>query len=230
MISHDVYAATIRGACRRAAAVYRATVDDLTQEVYANFYDPAFQRRLEEVPEGGDRARYVLGMARRTAALAGQKEKADREGFAASDIYVYGPNEVAELIGLARMLRVDGRLPQAPAGRSGAPQVRSEGGDTLASVVDVLSVIERMPDDDRLFLFMVDETGGDIPLIAASIGADPKSVAQRHRRLVRKLTGRLNDYRRAGSGTHDGPGSRRAVSNARAVARTRRSNGDQERQ
>ncbi len=188
---------------------------DIVQEVYAWWLGSgassvsAYIGPDSQYDESHGRNKLAIAIERFARNMC-EREKAAAVGYNPEDTYRYTPNEVKRLLPLAldsTALTIPGQsFDSAPV--HGDP---AEGGNLLASVVDVRRALNGLDSLDRLFLqaFVESDTGH----VAELFGLEEPSVLQRHSRLVarlvRMLGGQQPVYRR------------KSVSNAAAIAGAR---------
>jgi len=158
----------------------------------------------------GDLMRYLVPLARR--------ERRTRYGWRAVGQSVYAPEQVREL--LPSVWTGEGVVHEASEVRPAADP--AEGNTWLTMVVDVRWAVEEcLTDDEKALLFEHYVLGRDWPTIAQAMGVTESALWSRSARLVSRICDVLNgvvdeDAPRPGTTLGDGPGTRRAVSNAHA--------------
>jgi hypothetical protein len=223
MIEHGLFADPIETTVARFARQYPVERDDLRQEVLLQFYGDTFQGNLDARDEVA-RDRYVQGMARTVCARVGLAEKARVEGFSPDDIYQYGPEQVAVLLEYLFGWRRDGALPQGAQDDirvSSSAVSPARRGSMEAQLVDVARVLDGFTAEEQWLLECRHWTGLEFEEIAELLDGTPQAAQKRCRRLLRRACDQLNEFRRQGALEHDGPGSRRAMSNAAAQQQVR---------
>lgn len=171
--------------------------EDLRQEAAVWWYGKGQQYLPEYLQDEGEyRLRRSIWRFVDEYAAA---EKAARVGYSPRDQYPYHPREVLDLIPIA--LNPDG-LPVVGHHDGPAPHGNlAEGGDTLASLIDVRRALSGLPEADLHFLTLADDCSYDWERVAARMaGGVPDSMRRRHARIAERMARWLSnnnpeDYR-----------------------------------
>lgn len=220
LIGHEDFTTPIADGVRQGMAGFRDAVEleDCQQEALLAFYSDKCQEALAEMlEEEGDTARFVFGFTRAKVRRFCEKERAARFGYEVSDLHSYSPKWVRDLLPDALAYELTGDLPQAPdeARVSGGGDA-SDGKGTLVSLIDVLTGVGALGDRDREILTMVFFHQWSDGRVAEELGVAESSVPTTVSRVVGRLCSHINNRRRAADEEHEGPGSRRTVSNSTA--------------
>jgi hypothetical protein len=166
--------------------------DDLLQEAALWWYGPA-QKYLERyLTEDANHVRLRRSLWRACAKYA-QAEKAHRVGYRPVDQVRYAAGEIVALLPIA--LDPDG-LPEV--GHADGPKPKgnlAEGGDVLASIVDIRRALGALTEDDVQFLTLVEDCRSDWPTVAGALEHNvlADSARRRHARIVERMARFLNN-------------------------------------
>lgn len=211
---------------RRIASEYARTytmveMDDILQNLYEWWYTPANTDYINGyINDDGEEGRRKLVRSLRNEAYKHCLfEKAQQEGYEPEDLQWYTADQVSDLLPVA--LDSSTLVYETPLvdtmGRSNVDP--AEGNTRMAAVADVARALEQIDTEDRTFLAVVFSLNLDWDEIGRFFDILPDSAQKRYRRIVervqRKLGGRRPD------GWFGFVGSRRAMSNAAAIAITR---------
>jgi hypothetical protein len=162
--------------------------DDLMQEAYVWWYGPG-QPYLAEYLEDLAKTRLRRSIWRHVAAYA------DREKRAVApvnpDHQTYRAREVAALLPIALdpdALPLVGVHDGGPAAKGNL----AEGGNVLASLLDVRIALRTMTEDELHFLHLCADLRNDWDRIGHHTGTEPNSAYRRHTRIAIRLTRYLN--------------------------------------
>lgn len=154
---------------------------------------------------------------RNAAARYCRKEKAQKAGYRTSDEFFYDAEIIRTLLPYVwHPERIGTEQRQDPnAGRGRRPA--SEGNNLLAMVSDIGSAVDSLDGDDELLLTL--RYGQDAPFdeLSSLMQVDAHALEMRVHRAVERMVTFLGGR----SPWSDGPGTRRAMSNAQALAVTR---------
>lgn len=189
--------------------------DDVAQETRLFFCtSPKVGTYLEAGEEG---ERMLRSSLRNHAMLVCRKERAAARGYEVDDEFSYSVAALRNL--LPRVFHYEDWLPTV-SGFTDMPRAQSkpaEGNNLLAALVDVKSAFLRLSEDQRAVLLDSFYDGLSDNELALRDGIDPDSVRKRTHRALARMRDLLSYHRPE----HDGPGSRRVVSNAAARAQVR---------
>lgn len=167
--------------------------DDLGQEAAVWWYQDSSQKHLPAYleEEGFTRLRRSLW---RALAKVGEIERSARVGYEPHDQVTYRPADVDKILPLA----LD---PMGIPDGGGVPDITgirahgnlAEGGDVLASLLDVRAAIRSLTSGDEGFLRNVEQHRRDWDAVAELTGTLPDSVRRRHARIVERLARSLNN-------------------------------------
>lgn len=228
MISHEPYDNIIGGIAYEQSRRYPATTNDLKQEILTEFYSESTQNGLADIPDDETirRQGYVRSMAYRTASKAGLAEKAFQEGFKVRDVAFYSTAQVEQLMDGYFQWKSDGSLPMGEPGAGSSNVPANMRGTAQAEMCDVSRAFDKLTWDQKDLLYLLhgsDALASRWEAVAADHSTNVKALKERHRRIMRVMCNKLNDYRADAVANHDGPGARTVVSNSRAQWLTSRS-------
>ena len=160
--------------------------DDLRQEVWSWWFGKG-RKYVRRYIHAGDMAK--LGKAVYSQAVNfAEKEKAARSGYRPEDNILYSKQQVKDLIPLAVDIEaMAGTTPVAQEGPRAHGNL-AEGGDLLASVVDVRRGIDNLALGDRLFLQACDEYEYDWELLGQNYRIQADSADQKFDRIAGRIT------------------------------------------
>jgi hypothetical protein len=163
--------------------------DDLHQEAAIWWYQHG-QKYLHDYLEDDNLVRLRRSIWRFIARYA-EREKAHREGYEPIDQVRYRPAEILAMLpvaldpfGLPERGHPDGPAPKGNL---------AEGGDVLASLVDVRVALAALPEEDIQFLQLTEDLARDWDRVAAHTQTLPDSARRRHARIAERMARRLND-------------------------------------
>lgn len=192
--------------------------DDLVQELW--LWMAAHPEKVEAWSEDGKRGERFMGKALRRAGRAWAiGEKAAITGYDVDDLYFYTTGLLRELIpeALDRELWAEPGVAASETGKLSPTGRPNEGGNRVAMLCDVRSSLEAGSQADKELLWTHFGLGMDEDEHALVLGVTVEALRTRVHRAVTRLQKRL------GGPKPDGPyvGTRRVLSNAQAIARTR---------
>jgi hypothetical protein len=160
--------------------------DDVRNEVWAWWFDKGrrYVRRYIHAEEWGKLAKAVYSQAVNYA----EKEKSARSGYRPEDNIVYSKQQVKDLLPLA--IDIEAMAACTPVAQEG-PHAKgnlAEGGNLLASVVDVRRGIEQLAYADRDFLKAADQFEYDWELLGQNYSIQGDSADQRFDRIAGRIT------------------------------------------
>lgn len=194
-------------------------LEEVAAELLLYAYQPVVEKNWTKADDPGT---YLYRCLQNHAYLYCKKEQArlDRQkDWQPEQQYHYSASEVEQLVGVMLDYRADGVPPEADKVPDTAREVRlkNESGDILAMVADMAKAFDTLSDDDRNILVQRFHLGVEVDVIAKALGIHEDSVRRKQRRAVSRMLKALGGpepERYSG----DGPGSRRAMSNAEASA------------
>jgi hypothetical protein len=184
---HEIAWTRVRPAVVRVARIYAdfVEVDDLAQEVALWWYGRGkkYVNRYIYREELAKLGKAVYKVAVEYA----EKEKAARSGYRPEDNVVYSKQQIKDLIPLAIDIEaMANTTPVAPEGPHAKGNL-AEGGNLLASVVDVRRGIEKLDPDQRRFLQMADDCEYDWELLGTTYEIQADSADQRFDRIAGRI-------------------------------------------
>lgn len=195
-------------------------IADIVQELALWWYDHprAVKRYLEdENQKAGEKklARAFKNAARRYA----EKEKARAAGYNVNDVFWYNTGALRELLPLiwADKSALTFGVKGPDDGQPRRKAALNEGNNLLAMLADVERGLEKLPPNHESVIWMVFHGGLDYDELAQELKTTRHAAEQRVQRALEVLVDKLGGEQPY----FDGPGSRRAVSNASAIANTR---------
>lgn len=145
-----------------------------------------------------------------------QYEKAATLGYKVDDLFFYSTGALRDI--LPMVFDYDAWLPftkSDSSGRSGGDP--AEGGNLLATLADVSLALSRLRDSDLVLIESIYQHGLTEAEIATAEDVTVEAINKRHDRALERLRDILGGER---PNFHEGPGARRAMSRAAAVAIT----------
>lgn len=164
--------------------------DDLLQEAAVWWYGPG-QKYLPSYLTDASLTRLRRSIWRWCARFA-EREKATLAGYEPSDQVRYSPRQVLDMLQLA--MDPDG-LPDGGGVHEGpAPKGNlAEGGDVLATLIDVRRALAVVPEADLHFLNLAHDLSLDWERVAAHMaGGLPDSLRRRYARIAERMARWLN--------------------------------------
>lgn len=165
--------------------------DDLMQEAALWWYGPG-QPYLHEYLTNDPKFVRIRRSIWRWCARYAEQEKASRRGYKPQDQVRYSPLEILRILPLA--MDPDG-IPDGGGVLEG-PRPKgnlAEGGDMLASLVDVRRALHALTEDDQHFLTLADDLRHDWERVATYTETLPDSARRRHARIAERMARWLND-------------------------------------
>jgi hypothetical protein len=166
-------------------------LDDLRQEAAVWWYGPGQQYVQQYVTEDDKHVRLRRSIWRWCARYA-QAQRAEHRGYSPADQQRYLPAQIVQLLPVA--LDPDG-IPDGGGFREG-PKAKgnlAEGGDVLASLIDVRRGIAALDFDDQTFLVLAEDLACDWERVAANTSTLPDSCRRRHARIAERIARWLNN-------------------------------------
>ena len=152
-------------------------------------------------------------------AKAARDAKAKAIGYEPDDEYFYTKAQIQELLPYVFIQPTLVTSDKDPEGRYAAPD-HAKGGNHLAGVMDVRGAWDKTvhvgSQWDRIMRGLYQVNGTRVQ-VAESLGISRQAVEKSHDRCLAAMADCLNGTRPI---SHDGPGTRRAASNAACIART----------
>jgi hypothetical protein len=199
--------------------------DDLESDMHVWWFEPKNTKYIvgyltgENTELGARKLRRALSNRAYTFRLG---EKAAREGFEVSDLYWYSKPLISEL--LPQVYEKHTTMPSAaPDGQPKGKSPASEGGNSLALIADVKRAKRRLPKEDRAFLKVAYHYQLDWDRVGEALDLLPDTARKRHERCISRMHRVLGGDRPWGLERF--VGTRRAISNATAIAITRNAEG-----
>ena len=170
-------------------------LDDIKQSLYEWFI--THPKKLAEWGEQGEKdTKNLLYRSLRNQALDYcQLWRAKSIGYEVSDLFYYDPDVIEAL--LPAVIRGDfNDAPKLNLGMPGRPPAPSEGGNTMAMMVDIKSAFDSLNAEDKSILYLkyVDSMSYGAIAEELKIPSDDAS-RMRHNRAIKKLITRLGGYR-----------------------------------
>lgn len=162
------------------------TNDDLKQEAYVWWYGKG-QKYLADYLTDEHLTRLRRSLWRYMDEYA-RAEKAQSVGYLPRDQYPYHPREILDLLPMALDpdgLPLVGHHEEGPSAKGNL----AEGGDMLASLVDVRRALVSLTEDDLHFLTLVDDCQYDWDRVTARLadGVLADSLRRRHARIAERM-------------------------------------------
>lgn len=193
-------------------------ISDLKQEMWTWWFDPKnVEARDRYLDEGNDGHAKLMASLRNVARSYCLLEQAHALGFEPEDYFFYSKKQIVSLLPYAIN-------PEELAFVASTEKVArsnsdpAEGGNLLAMVADVERVVRRLPREDRTFLALAIQYNYQWDDLGEFLGVKPHTAEVRYYRLVNRVHRRLGGSKP--QGFEEYVGSRRVMSNARAIALT----------
>jgi DNA-directed RNA polymerase specialized sigma24 family protein len=163
--------------------------DDLRQEAAVWWYGPGQKFVGKYLTDDENHVRLRRSLWRYIAGHA-EAERAHVVGYSVADQVRYSPSQI---LGMLRVALDTEALPEVTHTEGPKPQGnKAEGGDILASLVDVRRAIDSLSYEDQAFLILADDLGENWDLVATHTGTLPDSCRRRHARIAERMARFLN--------------------------------------
>lgn len=169
--------------------------EDIKQVLYQWFIEHPNKLDTWEAIGDKDAKNLIYRSLRNQALDYCQHWKAKSGGYETSDLYFYEADMVEALLPyvLRGEMNISQKLNLAGGGRASAP---SEGGNTMAMMIEIDAGYWKLPKDDRKLLFLRYAEALDFGDIAKEMVIGSEDAARmRHKRILRKLINKIGGFK-----------------------------------
>lgn len=167
-------------------------LDDLIQEAALWWYGPGQKFLPKYTTEDENYVRLRRSIYRWVQRYA-EREKAHARGYEPIDQVRYSPRQILDMLPIA--MDPDG-IPDGGGVHDDGPHAKgnlAEGGDILATLIDVRRALAALTEDDLHFLTLVSDLAQDWDRVAAHTATLADSCRRRHARICERMARWLND-------------------------------------